>query len=150
MEVTAATTNAEAAKTHVVTEATRPKKQETTKNTTKTTARQKTAATANVLAPERTATTNSPKKTEKEVKQQLQVQPRESKQKTQSGTGSRTHDRETRTNVVANKERRNVNRQLTKVRTDWEEFKLLSFNVRGLNSESKQKVVDELVSRNRP
>ena len=36
------------------------------------------------------------------------------------------------------------------MRTDWEEFKLLSFNVRGLNSESKQKVVDELVRRNRP
>ena len=101
-EVTAATTNAEAAKTHVVTEATKPKKQETTKNATKTTARQTTAATANVLAPERTATTNAPKKTEKEVKQQLQVQPRRSTQKTQSGTGSRTHDRENRTNVVSN------------------------------------------------
>ena len=109
-EVTAATTNAEAAKTHVVTEATKPKKQETTTNATKTTARQTTATTASVLAPERTATTNAPKKATKEGKQQLPVQPRESKQKTQSGTGSRTHDRENRTNVVSNKERRNVNR----------------------------------------
>ena len=93
-----------------MTEATKTKKQETTANATKTTGRQMTATTASVLAPERTATTNAPKKTEKEVKQQLQVQPRESKQKTQSGTGSRTHDRENRTNVVSNKERRNVNR----------------------------------------
>ena len=109
-EVTAATTNAEAAKTHVVTEATKPKKQETTTNGTKTTARQTTATTASVLAPERAATTNATKKATKEMKQQLPVQPRESKQKTQGGTGSRTHDRENRTNVVSNKERRNVNR----------------------------------------
>ena len=109
-EVTAAKTNAEAAKTHVVTKATKPKKQETTTNETKTTTRQTTATTASTLAPERTATTNAPKKTEKEVKQQLQVQPRGSEQKTQSGTGSRTHDRENRTNVASNKERRNVNR----------------------------------------
>jgi hypothetical protein len=110
VEVTAATTNAEAAKTHVVTETTKPKKQETTTNATKTTARQTTATTASTLAPEKTATTNTPKKTENEVKQQLQVQQRESKQKTQSGTGSRTHDRENRTNVATNRERRNVNR----------------------------------------
>ena len=109
-EVTAATTNTKAAKTHVVTEATKPKKQETTTNAAKTMARQTTATTASVLAPERTATTNAPKKATKEVKQQLPVQPRESKQKTQSGTGSRTHDRENRTNVAPNKERRNVNR----------------------------------------
>ena len=101
-EVTAATTNAEAAKTHVVTEATKPKKQETTTNTTKTTARQTTATTASVLAPERTATTNATKNATKEVKRQQSVQPGESKQKTQSGTGSRTHDRENRTNVVPN------------------------------------------------
>ena len=109
-EVTAATTNAEAAKTHVVTEATKPKKQEASRNETKTTTRQTTATTASVLAPERTATTNATKNATKEGKQQLSVQPGESKQKTQSGTGSRTHDRENRTNVVSNKERRNVNR----------------------------------------
>ena len=56
-EVTAATTNAEAAKTHVVTEATKPKKQETTTNATKATTRQT------------TATTNAPKNATKEVKQ---------------------------------------------------------------------------------
>ena len=109
-EVTAATTNAEAAKTHVVTEATKPKKQETTTKATKTTVRQTTATTATVLAPERTATINATKNATKEMKQQPSVQPGESKQKTQSGTGSRTHDRENRTNVVSNKERRNVNR----------------------------------------
>ena len=107
---TAATTSTKAAKTHVVTEATKAKKQETTTNAPKTTARQSTATTASVPAPERTATTNTPKKATKEMKQQLPVQPRESKQKTQSGTGSRTHDRVNRTNVVSNKERRNVNR----------------------------------------
>ena len=101
-EVTAATTNTEAAKTHVVTETTKPKKQETTKNATKTTARQTTATTASVLAPKETATTNVTKNATKEGKQQLSVQPGESKQKTQSGTGSRTHDRENRTNVVPN------------------------------------------------
>ena len=109
-EVTAATTNTKAAKTHVVTEATKPKKQETSKNETKTTTRQTTATTASVLAPEKTATTNATKNATKEWKQQLSVRPGESKQKTQSGTGSRTHDRENRTNVVSNKERRNVNR----------------------------------------
>jgi hypothetical protein len=102
VEVTAATTNAEAAKTHVVTETTKPKKQETTTNTTKTTARQTTATTASVLAPEKAATTNTTKDATKGLKQQQSMQPGESKQKTQSGTGSRTHDRENRTNVVSN------------------------------------------------
>ena len=110
VEVTAATTNAEEAKTHVVTEATETKKQETTTNAPKTTARQSTSTTASVPAPERTATTNTTKNATKELKQQRSVQPGESKQKTQSGTGSRTHDRENRTNVATNKERRNVNR----------------------------------------
>ena len=109
-EVTAATTSKKAAKTHVVTEATKPKKQETTTNATKTTARQTTATTASVLTPERAATTNATKNATKGARQQQSVQPGGSKQKTQSGTGSRTHDRENRTNVVSNKERRNVNR----------------------------------------
>ena len=87
-EVTAATTNAKAAKTHVVTEATKPKKQENRTNETKTKARQTTAATAITLAPEKAASTNAPKKTTKEVKQQLPVQPREFKQRAQVGTGS--------------------------------------------------------------
>ena len=84
-EATAATTNALAAKTPGVTEAPKTMKQEATTSKKKTNARQTTATTAT-------------------------VQPKESKQKTQSGTGSRTHGRENRTNVVANKERRNVNR----------------------------------------
>ena len=84
-EATAATTNALAAKTPGVTEAPKTMKQEAATSKKKTTARQTTVTTAT-------------------------VQPKESKQKTQSGTGSRTHDRENRTNVVSNKERRNVNR----------------------------------------
>ena len=78
------------------------------------------------------------------------MQRKESKQRTQNATGSQSHNRENRANVAPNKERRYVNSKLTKVRTDLEEFKLISFNVRGLNSESKQKVVDELVRRNKP
>ena len=48
-EVTAATTNTEAAKTPVVTETTKTKKQETTTSETKTLAKQTTATTASVL-----------------------------------------------------------------------------------------------------
>ena len=33
---------------------------------------------------------------------------------------------------------------------DWEEFKLVSFNVRGLNSEAKQKIIYDLLKHNRP
>ena len=82
--------------------------------------------------------------------QQLPVLQKESRQRVQNVTGNQSHNRENLANATPNSERHNVNRRLTKVRTDWEEFKLLSFNVRGLNSESKQKVVDELVRRNRP
>jgi hypothetical protein len=111
-EATAATTNALAAKTPGVTEAPKTMKQEATTNKTKATEemKQPTATTATPQRPKRTTTTDAPKKATKEVKQQLPVQPGESKKKTQSGTGSRTHDRENRTNVVSNKERRNVNR----------------------------------------
>jgi hypothetical protein len=117
-EVTAATTNAEAAKSPVVTEATKPKKQETTTSETKATARQTTTATATALAPKKTATTDAQRNATKNVKQQLPVQPRDLKQRTQGGTGSQSHNRENRENVTPNKEKRNVNRQLTKVRND--------------------------------
>ena len=109
-EVTAATTKALAAKTPGVTEAPKTMKQEATSSKKKTTARQTTATTATVLATKEAASNKAPKQEKQEVKQQLPVQPKESKQKTQSGTGSRTHDRENRTNVTPNKERRNVNR----------------------------------------
>ena len=109
-----------------------------------------TATTATALGPKKTAATGTHKKKEQQTKQQPQVEQRGPKQQTQTTTGSKSHDRENLANATPNSEKHNVNRRLTKVRTDWEEFKLLSFNVRGLNSESKQKVVDELVRRNRP
>ena len=37
-----------------------------------------------------------------------------------------------------------------KVKSDWKEFKLISFNVRSLNQESKQKIVYDLLKHNRP
>ena len=33
---------------------------------------------------------------------------------------------------------------------DWGEFKLVSFNVRGLNSEAKKKIIYDLLKHNRP
>jgi hypothetical protein len=159
---TAATTNALAVETTGVTEAPKPTKQgnatskgKATERTTTTTAtpptqKKATTTTATALGPKKTAATGTPEKKGQQTKQQQQVAQRGSKQQTQNTTGSQSHDRENLANATPNSERRNVNRRLTKVRTDWEEFKLLSFNVRGLNSESKQKVVDELVRRNRP
>ena len=123
------------------TEATKKAMEETKKATN---------TTATALGPKKTAATRTPEKKGQQTKQQQQVAQRGSKQQKQSTTGSQSHDRENLANATPNSERRKVNRRLTKVRTDWEEFKLLSFNVRGLNSESKQKVVDELVRRNRP
>ena len=130
----------------------RPTKTATTDAPRKATEEKKktTITTATALGPKKTAATGTPEKKGQQTKQQQQVAQRGSKQQTQSTTGSQSHDRENLANATPNSERRNVNRRLTKVRTDWEEFKLLSFNVRGLNSESKQKVVDELVRRNRP
>ena len=43
-----------------------------------------------------------------------------------------------------------MNRDVSKVQRDWEEFKLVSFNVRGLNSEAKQKIIYDLLKHNRP
>ena len=111
-EATAATKKAPAAKTPGVTGATNPTKQKNTTNQAKAIGgtERTTVTTATQQEPKKTATTDAPKKATKEAKQQLPVEPRESKQKTQSGTGSRTHDRENRTNVATNRERRNVNR----------------------------------------
>ena len=49
-----------------------------------------------------------------------------------------------------NKDRPRIKRDLTKVKSDRKEFKLISFNVRGLNQEFKQKVVYDLLKHNRP
>ena len=147
--VLAATTKILAVETTGATKAPEPTKQKNTTNEKKATERT-TATTATALGPKKTAATGTPEKKGQQTKQQHQVAQRRSKQQTRSTTGSQSHDRENLANATPNSERRNVNRRLTKVRTDWEEFKLLSFNVRGLNSESKQKVVDELVRRNRP
>ena len=55
--------------------------------------------------------------------------------------GSRAKVREDRRNMLPNRERQLVDRDLTNVKPEWKEFKLIFFNVRGLNSESKQKIV---------
>ena len=59
-------------------------------------------------------------------------------------------DREDRWNTLPNRDSPRVARDLKNVKTDWKEFKLISFNVRGLNSESKQKIVYDLLKHNRP
>jgi len=129
-----------------------PNKEAKTEATTKKTEETKkaTTTTATALGPKKTAATVTPEKKGQQTKQQPQVAQRGTKQQTQTTTGTQPCNRENLANATPNSERHNVNRRLTKVRTDWEELKLLSFNVRGLNSESKQKVVDELVRRNRP
>ena len=91
-----------------------------------------------------------PKEKEQEITLPLSQKSQESQHKKQSDNGSRTNDREHRRDTVPNQNRRHVNRQLTNVRSDWQEFKLISFNVRGLNSESKQKIVYDLLKHNRP
>jgi hypothetical protein len=148
------TSKAKATERTTATTATPPKPTKTTKTdaTKKTTEETKetTTTTATAMGPKKTAATGTSEKKGQQTKQQPQVAQKGTKQQTQNTTGSQPCDRENLANATPNSERRNVNRRLTKVRTDWEEFKLLSFNVRGLNSESKQKVVDELVRRNRP
>ena len=41
-------------------------------------------------------------------------------------------------------------RELTNVREQVKEFSLITFNVRGLNTENKQKIVYDLLKHNRP
>jgi hypothetical protein len=92
----------------------------------------------------------APKEKEQENNQPPSQKSQESQHKKQSDNGSRTNDRQNRRNTLPNRNRRQVNRQLTSVKSDWQEFKLISFNVRGLNSESKQKIVYDLLKHNRP
>jgi hypothetical protein len=92
----------------------------------------------------------APKEKEQENNQPPSQKSQESQHKKQSDNGSRTNDRQNRRDTLPNRNRRHVNRQLTNVRSDWQEFKLISFNVRGLNSESKQKIIYDLLKHNRP
>jgi hypothetical protein len=91
----------------------------------------------------------APKEKEQE-EVQLTPQKKKVQSKNQNDSGSRTEGRESRRNTLPNKEKTRVRRDITQVKTDWKEFKLISFNVRGLNSESKQKVVYDLLKHNRP
>ena len=94
--------------------------------------------------------TEAPKEKEQEKDQPASQKSQESQQKKKDASGSRTGDRNNRRNAVPNRDRHQVNRRLTNVRSDCQEFKLISFNVRGLNSESKQKIVYDLLKHNRP
>ena len=96
------------------------------------------------------AISEAPKDQEQEISQPPSQESQESQDKNQITSGSRTNDRETRRNALHILERQHINRRLTNVRSDWQEFKLISFNVRGLNSESKQKIVYDLLKHNRP
>jgi hypothetical protein len=78
----------------------------------------------------------APKEKEQE-NDQLTPQKKKVQPKNQNDSGSRTKVRESHRNTPPNKERSRVRRDLTKVKSDWKEFKLVSFNVRGVNSESK-------------
>jgi hypothetical protein len=91
-----------------------------------------------------------PKEKEQEICQPPSQESQESQDKNKNTSGSRTNGRETRRNALPNRDRRHINRRLTNVRSDWQEFKLISFNVRGLNSESKQKIIYDLLKHNRP
>jgi hypothetical protein len=91
-----------------------------------------------------------PKEKEQEICQPPSQKSQESQDKNKNTSGSRTNGRETRRNALPNRDRRHINRRLTNVRSDWQEFKLISFNVRGLNSESKQKIIYDLLKHNRP
>jgi hypothetical protein len=95
------------------------------------------------------AISEAPKEKEQEISQPPSQKSQESQQK-QNTSGSRTNGRENRRNALPNRDRRHINRRLTNVRSDWQEFKLISFNVRGLNSESKQKIIYDLLKHNRP
>jgi hypothetical protein len=91
-----------------------------------------------------------PKEKEQEITLPPSQKSQESQDKNENTSGSRTNGRETRRNALPNRDRRHINRRLTNVRSDWQEFKLISFNVRGLNSESKQKIIYDLLKHNRP
>ena len=52
--------------------------------------------------------------------------------------------------MMRNKDKRHVRREPTEKREDANEFTMLSFNVRGLNSEAKQRIVYDLLKQNRP
>ena len=52
--------------------------------------------------------------------------------------------------MMHNKDKRHVRREPTEKREDANEFTMLSFNVRGLNSEAKQRIVYDLLKQNRP
>ena len=94
--------------------------------------------------------TEAPKEKEQEKDQPPSQKSQESQSKKQTESGSRTSDRDNRRNALPNRDRRHFNRRLTNVRSDYQEFKLISFNVRGLNSETKQKIVYDLLKHNRP
>jgi hypothetical protein len=96
------------------------------------------------------AISEAPKEKEQEICQPPSQKSQESQDKNKNTSGSRTNGRETRRNALPNRDRRHINRRLTNVRSDWQEFKLISFNVRGLNSESKQKIIYDLLKHNRP
>jgi hypothetical protein len=96
------------------------------------------------------AISEAPKEKEQEITQPPSQKSQESQDKNKNTSGSRTNGRETRRNALPNRDRRHINRRLTNVRSDWQEFKLISFNVRGLNSESKQKIIYDLLKHNRP
>jgi hypothetical protein len=94
--------------------------------------------------------TEAPKEKEQEICQPPSQKSQESQSKKQTESGSRTSDRDNRRSALPNRDKRHVNRRLTNVRSDYQEFKLISFNVRGLNSETKQKIVYDLLKHNRP
>jgi hypothetical protein len=94
--------------------------------------------------------TEAPKEKEQENDQPPSQKSQKPQSKKQTESGSRTSDRDNRRNALPNRDKRHVNRRLTNVRSDYQEFKLISFNVRGLNSETKQKIVYDLLKHNRP
>jgi hypothetical protein len=96
------------------------------------------------------AISEAPKEKEQEICKPPSQESQESQDKNKNTSGSRTNGRENRRNVLPNRDRRHINRRLTNVRPDWQDFKLISFNVRGLNSESKQKIIYDLLKQYRP
>ncbi len=70
--------------------------------------------------------------------------------KNQWDSGSRTDDRKHQRNTLPNRDRSRVKRDLTKLKSEWKVFKLMSFNVWGLNQESKRKIVYDLLKHSRP
>ena len=63
---------------------------------------------------------------------------------------SRTQQHDEGRDMRTNHQRPHTKRDLTTVRTELKEFTLVSFNVRGLNGEAKQKIVYDLLKHNRP